>query len=124
MDGNNCSSFFSSSSSGHGQVVINMKCVRAIYEKALRLLQREQSLKHTAEKPRFLDQNWFKKFLSSSYSKIFQLIFKHLSLIFRPWNWKLFEKTWYIEAEMFLKKLEIQANFKVGFLQRNDQMTT
>ena len=33
-----------------------MKCVRAIYEKALRLLQREQSLKHTAEKPRFLDQ--------------------------------------------------------------------
>ena len=54
VDGNNCSSFFSSSSSGHGQVVINMKCVRAIYEKALRLLQREQSLKHTAEKPKFI----------------------------------------------------------------------
>ena len=43
-------------------------------------------------------------------------------MILETWNEKLVKNTWSIEAKILPKNLEIQAEFKVGLLQRNDEM--
>ena len=41
--------------------------------------------------------------------------------IFQTWYWNSLQNTWAKEADIFNKVLEIQANKKVGMLQRNDE---
>ena len=63
-----------------------------------------------------------KDFWARVIRKYFNCLFRYLNLIFEIWNWKLIKNTWSTVSKILEKKnLEIQVNFKVNFLQRNDK---